>query len=230
MQLRPATMITAVVVAFAVAGVVRMASRNMDVVPRDGKFSRYSRADVQPGDFQPPENDPPGMADRSSAVYQDSTLAALKHDTERAFDETTAELNPEPVAHDASEELLRAIDAIETLAKEGRRTCNELGEPFYEPDHPGPDGEEHMAKWSEFARAWDDDVSRAASHMPSPPSWNADPELLAAYQDVSASIGALRAATLGNGDSPVPSQRDWAGRFDEASRLLREAKTRLSTP
>jgi hypothetical protein len=123
---------------------------------------------------------------------------------------------------------LRTLVEIEDLAKEGRRTCNELGEPFYDFEAPGPEGELHIEKWNLFASTWEDDVTTVASHLPSPPAWDSDPEMTAAYQEATGALSELRNATMGSGTAPVPTEPEWSGHFDEAVRMVEQSRARLS--
>jgi hypothetical protein len=150
------------------------------------------------------------------------------------FRESTPEVEaaqdtPAPTVDPAMvDDLLSAIESIEELSDRGRRACAELGEPFYDLEQPGPGGEAHIEKWNDFAREWDEDVTRVATLLPSPPAWNADPELTAAYQDVTSAIRELRNATMGPGSWPVPFEGDWTAHFDEAVRLLSQAREQLT--
>ncbi|HXV14171.1 MAG TPA: hypothetical protein VEC56_08185 [Candidatus Krumholzibacteria bacterium] len=290
---RPATMITAVVVTFAIAGVMKLSTRGMtsaapdpeglrDETPAQIESSRYQReiTDLEAVLYQeaPPSMTDfmsisaalhemgfaiadremgPGARDVASSVamlaaqsevgeagYALPDIAQLRHDWEALrsehfsdeewFRESTpavesAQEVPAPTIDPSMiEDLLRAIDAIEALSDEGRRACEELGEPSYDFEQPGAEGEAHIEKWNDFARDWDEDVTRVATRLPSPPSWDADPELTAAYQDVTFAIRELRNATMGPGSWPVPFEGDWTARFDEAERLLSQARERLA--
>jgi hypothetical protein len=151
------------------------------------------------------------------------------------FRETTPELEQAmesasaPAVDDSFvDDLLRTLVEIEDLAKEGRRTCNELGEPFYDFEAPGPEGELHIEKWNLFASTWEDDVTTVASHLPSPPAWDSDPEMTAAYQEATGALSELRNATMGSGTAPVPTEPEWSGHFDEAVRMVEQSRARLS--
>ncbi len=307
---RPATMVTGVVVAFALAGVVRLSSRMESDPSRDG----YDRADmandpyvdergasrddhdaprIDSGRYQHEievlestlyQSNAPTIEDfmaissafrdvsfavaerelngRTREVAEDLAMLSAQADVGESgfvlpdvaqlrsnweslrsqrfvdadwFHQTAPELgetqasaigtvDPAIVA-----DLTRSIDEIDALAEEGRRSCKELGEPFWDPARPGVDGDEHIEKWSHFGREWDDDVSRAASHMPSPPAWGTDAEVMQAYQDVTSAVLALRYVTMGNGSWPVPFETEWNARFDEAKRLLEDARARLAS-
>ncbi len=285
---RPATMVTAVVVTFAIAGVMRLSTRGITSAPAEEgpsrlDSSRYQReiVDLETALYQ---EAPPSMtdfmtisaafhemgfaiADREMGVgardvasdvamlaaqsdvgeagYALPDIAELRSDWESLrsahfsdaewFRESTHAVESAQEVSDATvdpstiDDLLIAIEEIESLMEEGRRACEELGEPFYDFEQPGPEGEAHIEEWNDFAREWDEDVSRAASRLPSPPVWDVDPEVTAAYQDVTFAIREMRNATMGAGTWPVPNEADWTARFDEASRLLSQSRDRLST-
>lgn len=205
---RPATMVTAVVVTFAVAGVMRLSTRSVSVTPGDTAPSRLDSAKNQ-REIEPLETTP----------YQGASPPAVE----------VAQADPAPAVDTAmTDDLLRAIDELEALVQKGRSTCTELGEPFYDYEQPGAPGHAHIDRWNAFAREWDDDVSRAASRMPAPPTWNADTEITMAYQDISAAIREMRNATMGSGSWPVPFETEWSMRFEEALRLLEQSRSRLS--
>lgn len=292
---RPATMVTGVIVTFAIAGVMRLSTRGMSTPSADPSSRRSAeresarldsdryRTEIEALESTLYQESSPSMTDfmAISAALQEVSLAIADREVNpmardvagdvamlaagadvgesgfalpdiaevRAewealrsrnfedadwFREATATLedmesDPAPEAEESIvEDLLSAIDAIETLGETGRRACEELGEPFYDVEQPGPAGEEHIEKWNEFARDWEDDVSRVASHMPSPPAWNADIEVTTAYQDVASALRELRHATMGPGSWPVPFEGDWSARFDEATRLLEQSRGRLS--
>ena len=284
---RPATMVTAVVVAFALAGVVRLSTRTTHTTSPDGEPARLDSAryqrEIEALESTLYQASTPSMSDfmTISSAFQDvgfaiadrelsahnrgvasdvallaaqadvgeagyslPDVAQLRSDWEslrsQHFEEAAwfrqstpeieqAQVTSAPAVDPAMvDELLRAIDAIETLAEEGRHVCDALGEPFYDLEQPGPGGDAHIQKWNEFAREWDDDVSRVATRMPSPPAWDADPELTYAYQDIAGAIGELRHATMGSGSWPVPFKGDWTARFDEATRRLEQARARLA--
>lgn len=184
------------------------------------------------------------QADVGEAGYSLPDIARLRSDWERLrserfvdtewFRESTAALDEAQVVSAPAidpavvDDLLHGIDALEALSEEGRRACDELGEPFYDFERPGPAGEAHIATWNEFAREWEDQVSRVASQLPSPPTWDADPDVVASYQDLTGAMRELRNATMGGGAWPVPQEGEWAAHFDEANRLLEQARTRLS--
>lgn len=294
---RPATMVTGVVVAFAIAGVMRLSTRGMSNSSADPSFDRSDDrttsarldSDRYQGEIEALEatlyqETPPSMTDFmaiSAALHEVSLAIAdrevnpiardvagdvamlaagadvgesgfalpdigqVRTDWEairsRNFEDAgwfreaaatleDADVDTAPAADPSIvEDLLSAIDAIEALGETGRRACEELGEPFYEFEQPGPAGEDHIEKWNEFAREWEDDVSQVASHMPPPPAWDADVEVTTAYQDVSSALRELRHATMGPGSWPVPFEGDWSARFDEATRLLEQSRNRLSS-
>lgn len=205
---RPATMVTAVVVTFAVAGVMRLSTRSLSVTPDDTAPSRLDTAEYQ-REIEPLE----------TTAYPRASTPAVE----------AAQSVPAPSADTAmTDDLLRAIDELEALVQKGRSACTELGEPFYEYEQPGASGHAHIDRWNAFAREWDDDVSRAASRLPAPPAWNADTESIKAYQDISAAIREMRNATMGSGSWPVPFETEWSMRFEEALRLLGQSRSRLS--
>jgi hypothetical protein len=285
-------MVTAVVVTFAIAGVLRLSTRSSNVASRDSIAPRdhespklesdryqteiaalesmlYKEAPPSTTDFMTisaalhevgfaiadREVDASArdvasdvellaaQADVGEAGYALPDIAQLRADWEslrsQRFDDAewfhestpaleeaqlvaTPEIDPSTI-----EDLRSGIDAIEKLGQEGRRKCDELGEPFYDFERPGAEGDAHIAAWNAFAREWEDDVSRAASLLPSPPSWDADPNLIAAYQDVTNALRELRHASMGSGTWPVPYEGEWSARFDEAERLLRQSTERL---
>jgi hypothetical protein len=209
---RPATMITAVVVTFAIAGVLRLSTRGMSAPTDDDRSDTSLDSAMDPREIEAFE----------------ATL-----DQEESPSTPDAESTPvtpaPPVDPTMIDELLDSIGELEELARQGRSACAELGEPFYDFEQPGPSGQAHIDRWNEFAREWDDDVSRAASRMPPPPNWDADVEITTAYQDVTFAIRELRHAGMGNGSWPVPFESEWSMRFDEARRLLEQSRSRLST-
>lgn len=292
---RPATMVTGVIVTFAIAGVMRLSTRGMSS-PSAGGSPRQSidpssarldsdryQDEIEALESTLYQEAPPSMTDfmAISAALQDVSLAIADREVNPNAREVAGDVamlaagadvgesgfalpdigeiraeweslrsrnfehadwfreaasapegaEPDPALElDSSitADLLSAIDAIEALSETGRRACKELGEPFYEFEHPGAAGDEHIAKWNQFAREWEDDVSRVASRMPPPPAWNADVELTTAYQDVTSALRELRHATMGPGSWPVPFEGDWSARFDEATRLLEKSRSRLS--
>jgi hypothetical protein len=187
-------MVTAVVVTFAIGGVLKLSTRRLS--------------------SEPPSDD-------VSVARIDSDRTPVDEETPQAIPTTRTDVS-------MIEELLRAADAIEALAKEGRRVCDALGEAFYDYEQPGPDGDEHIAKWNQFAREWDDDLTEVATRLPSPPGWDADDDVTTSYQEVAGAIQELRNATMGSGSSPIPSERDWSAHFDEAGRRLEQARARLA--
>ena len=291
---RPATMVTAVVVSFALAGVARLSSRTGATTPRDEESTpfggagsaRLNSALYQPeieslesqlyADSVPSMDDFTALsnafrdvgfaiadrernarnrdiasdvsvlaarADIGEAGYSLPDLVQLRSDWESlrsqrfseaawfrqstpAIEESQAE-STTTIDPAMADELLHAIDAIETLAQDGRRACDELGEPFYDLEQPGPAGDAHIEKWNAFARKWDDDVSRAATRLPSPPAWDADPKLTLAYQAVAGAIAELRLAAMGSGSWPIPFEREWTTRFDGAMQRLDQAREQL---
>lgn len=285
---RPATMVTAVVVTFAIAAVAELSTKGTSVPPGSADplrldSGRYQH-EIESLESALYQQAPPSMADfvTISAAFHDVGLAIagrelnsssrdvasdvallaaqsdvgdsgyalpdiaeLRADWESLrserfveaewFRESTpiveaAQVVPAPTVDPAmKDELESAIDLLEELAQEGRSACTELGEPFYDFEQPGPRGQAHIDRWNEFAREWDDKVSRTASRMPPPPAWNADSEFIVAYQDVTGSVRELRHATMGNGSWPVPFESEWSSRLDEALRLLGHARVQLSS-
>lgn len=196
---RPATLVTAVVVTFAIAGVLKLSTRNAAEEP--GARATPSRLDSE--------------RDQNEIEVLESTLYAEA---------------PAPTVDPAMiDDLVRAIATIEALSDEGRRACDELGEPFYDFERPGAAGEAHIETWNRFAREWDDDVTEAATRLPAPPAWDADVDVTTSYQEVANALQQLRHATIGSGTWPVPTKGEWSARFDEANRLLEASRARLST-
>jgi hypothetical protein len=281
-------MVTAVVVTFAIAGVIRLSTRSVSSSPRDIAGSRLDSAryqrEIQALETTLYKEAPPSMTDfmvisaafhdmgfaiaanelnpASRDVASDVAMLAAKSDVGEAgyalpdiaelradweslrsqrfveaewFRTSTpaveaAQVVPTPTVDPAMiEELQRSIDELEDLVQQGRSACTELGEPFYDFEQPGLSGAAHIDRWNAFAREWDDDVSRVASRMPSPPAWDTDIEVTTAYQDVAAAVRELRHATMGNGSWPVPFESEWSARFDEALRLLAQSRARLSS-
>jgi hypothetical protein len=280
-------MVTAVVVTFAIAGVMRLSTRDVPVSPSDTPGSRLDSAkyqrEIEALETTLYQEAPPSMTDfmTISAAFHDmglsiadrelnpasrdvasdvAMLAARSGVGESSFavpdiGELRADWESLRSAHFADAEwfrastpaveaaqavpapsadpaiigdLLRTIDEMEGLVQQGQSACTELGEPFYDYEQPGSSGYAHIDRWNEFAREWDDDVSRAASHMPAPPAWDADTEITMAYQEITSAIREMRHATMGSGSWPVPFEAEWSMRFGEALRLLEQSRSRLS--
>ncbi|MCI0452241.1 MAG: hypothetical protein L0Z51_07600, partial [Candidatus Latescibacteria bacterium] len=175
---RPATMITAVVVTFALAGVMKLSTRSMTVAPQAAADSSREEGPAQLDSSRYQSE----ISDLETVLYQEAPPSQAA---------PASTVDPSMI-----EDLLRAIDAIEDLADRGRDECEQLGEPFYDFEQPGAEGDAHIEKWNDFARTWDEDVTEVATRLPSPPTWDADPALTAAYQDVTWAIRELRDATM----------------------------------
>ena len=176
------------------------------------------------------------MLFRSAGIRADWESLRLERFAEAEWFRTStpaieaAQIVPAPTVDPVMiEKLLSSIDELEELVQQGRSACTELGEPFYDFEQPGSSGQAHIDRWNEFAREWDDDVSRVASRMPAPPAWDADTEITMAYQNITAAIRELRHATMGSGSWPVPFETEWSMRFEEALRLLEQSRSRLSS-
>jgi hypothetical protein len=205
---RPMTLVAIVVVMFVLGGVVRLSTRG-------GTGSR-------------PADDP---AAQIAALTEDYAAAELGTEplASSTPEDTSAEAsNDAPVEAETPRRMLDTIDALEELIEDGRERCAELGEPDYDPEYPGAAGREHSLAWTEFARAWDDDLNDAVERLPAHPGWQVDEALTYAYQDIASAIGQLRIVPLGVGDWSAPFAYQWTERFDSAQRSLESARARLA--
>lgn len=214
---RPATMVTGVIVAFAIGGVLKLSTRNMSAEPRNDTFA--ARIDSDPYRDQAPTDDSDHSSENDS--YED-TIDSLGLALDGELESEPADIEPELSTARTStiEALLQAADAIEALAQTGR---NEFAT-----EAPGSDDDAELEKWNAFAREWDDDVTEVATRMPSPPSWAEGGEVTESYQDLASALQELREATVGRGSSSVPSRADWSAHFTEVSRRLEQARARLT--
>ena len=197
---RPATMVTGVVVAFAIGGVLKLSTRNMSAEPRNQTLAARLDGDASDDSNHYDDSDHSMESDQyedeidslGSALDGDEPLSEPGEEDEQAISTPQSETS-------TIEALLQAADAIEALAEVGRREFA---------DAPESDGDADIEKWNEFARDWDDDVTEVATRMPPPPSWNADAEISDSYQDLASAIQELRGATIGNGSAGCASDRD----------------------
>ncbi len=215
---RPATMVTGVIVAFAIGGVLKLSTRNMSAEPRNDTFA--ARIDSDPYRDQAPTDDSDHSSENDS--YEE-TIDSLGSALDGEIDlEPADEVEPELSTAQTStiEALLQAADAIEALAEAGRSE--------FATEAPASDDDADLDKWNEFVREWDDDVTEVATRMPSPPSWAEGNEVTESYRDLASALQELREATLSQGSSAVPSRADWSARFAEVSRRLEQARSRLT--
>jgi hypothetical protein len=124
--------------------------------------------------------------------------------------------------------LEHVIDRLARLIDEGRQACEELGEPEYDAEMPGPSGRRHIASWNEWSDGWTERVDDAAVRLPSQPPWTGEREYSMAYQEVSSAIRELRLVPNGTGMWATPFRSQWEQRFATASHHLNEARRLLS--
>ena len=141
----------------------------------------------------------------------------------------SAQTRPAPtVTLQEVHELTLVIGRIERLVADGRRQCDELGEPQYSIEAPGAAGRAQIEGWRRWAREWDDAVNGVAAHLPPAPAWDGEPNYAVAYQEIERAIRELRLVPGGAGDWPTPFRYSWEQRFTAAGRALRAARESLS--
>jgi len=183
-------------------------------------------------------------ADMSDVGFSTPDMAAVRSDWEGVrlhvfgeadwFHKTTAGLSrvqtPAAPAADPLDvsELSRVIERLEDLIGDGRRECDDLGEPVYEPTRMSQDGEAQVDDWRTFHKDWSDRIDYIADRMPSQPSWNGSQDFTMAHQSVGQAMNELRLVPVGVGDWVTPFRGAWEGRFDQAQRKLEEARGHLA--
>jgi len=125
-------------------------------------------------------------------------------------------------------DLVRVIERLDDLIEEGEATCEDLGEPEYEPGYEGPEGRAQIAAWNAFYRDWDERLNDMARYLPPQPPFDGDTEYLMAYQEVTGAMNELRFVATGTGDWATPFAYQWDSRFRAARAGLESARGRLA--
>jgi len=124
-------------------------------------------------------------------------------------------------------ELTRVIDRLDDVVRDGRRECDQLGEPVYEPGFEGAEGRVQVERWGRFAIEWNERLDDTAKSFPAAPALDGDVDFTMAYQGISNAFSELRAVPVGVGDWATPFAYQWQQHFASAEAYLSEARTRL---
>ncbi len=210
MKLRPATVVTSVVVTFAIAGIMRVSTRGMSTSPEVVDDAQWNDEVAEPDDV----------------VFESSVDADAVDVGSELIDAESPSTDPTVDEQAWIDALRNVADRVDALSREGQQHFAELGDPFYDVDDPSIEGQRHIERWSDYSRDWETKVGQASSWMPSPPAWNASPEKIAAYQDVAEAIRHLRNASTGA--QLIPLRNEWTAHFVEATRQLEQARETIA--
>lgn len=145
------------------------------------------------------------------------------------YDAPARAATPQPLDPFFVSDLTFVIQNLGDLIADGRRQCDALGDPRYEPGYADAKGKAQIAAWQAFARDWSDRLDRVASDLPDPPDMDAQPGASLAYQDVGRAVQELRLVPVGAGDWATPFESLWSSRFATAEHHLNAARARLES-